>query len=85
MERAQTDMTRLAKTRLRLSVDSSLYTRLERMARKHRRTKRSLLEQALRFYFQMAVSSQRGVRPEVLAHYRKSAARNKRLLRLPAR
>ncbi len=47
-------------------------------------SRRFLLEQALKFYFQVVVPSQGTVRPEVLAHYRQSAQKNRKLLQLLA-
>ena len=77
-------MPKTATTKLGLEIASDLYERLAEIAEENGQSRRFLLEQALKFYFQSVVPSQGTVRPEVLAHYRKSAAKNAKLLRLLA-
>jgi len=71
--------------KLGLEIDAELYSHLSELAERNGQSRRFLLEQALKFYFEAVVPSQGTVRPEVLAHFRKSAAKNEKLLRLLAK
>ena len=73
-----------APTKLGLEIDKELYDALSKLAEKNGQSRRFLLEQALRLYFEVTAPSQAAVRPGVLAHYRKSAEKNRELLRLLA-
>lgn len=74
-----------ARAKLGLEIDAHLYAHLSELAEQNGQSKRSLLEQALKFYFEAVVPSEGRVRPEVLAHFRKSVAKNEKLLRLLAK
>ena len=78
-------MARAATAKLGLEIDAKLYTHLSDLAERNGQSRRFLLEQALKFYFQAVVPSQGTVRPEVLAHFRKSTAKNEKLLHLLAK
>ena len=71
--------------KLGLEIDAELYSHLSELAERNGQSRRFLLEQALKFYFEAVVPSQGTVRPEVLAHFRKSVAKNEKLLRLLAK
>ncbi len=77
-------MARAATRKIGLEIDSGLYANLTKVAKENGQSRRFLLEQALKFYFQVVVPSQGTVRPEVLAHYRQSAQKNQKLLQLLA-
>ncbi len=72
-------------TKIGLEIDSALYDNLTKLAKENGQSRRFLLEQALKFYFEVVVPSQGTVRPEVLAHYRQSAQKNRKLLQLLAK
>jgi hypothetical protein len=71
--------------KLGLEIDAELYEHLGELAEQNGQSRRYLLEQALKFYFEAVVPSQGTVRPEVLSHFRKSVAKNEKLLRLLAK
>jgi ribbon-helix-helix CopG family protein len=68
-----------------LEIDAELYAHLSELAERNGQSRRFLLEQALKFYFEAVVPTQGVVRPEVLTHFRKSTAKNEKLLRLLAK
>jgi len=78
-------MAKTSTAKIGLEIDSELYKHLSRLAEQNGQSRRFLLEQALKFYFEAVVPSQGTVRPEVLAHFRKSVAKNEKLLRLLAK
>ena len=78
-------MPKSSTTKIGLEIDSALYDSLTTLARENGQSRRFLLEQALKFYFEAVVPSQGTVRPEVLAHYRQSAQKNRKLLQLLAK
>jgi hypothetical protein len=61
-------------------IDAQLYEEFVAVAEKNGRTKRHVLEQALRFYLDNVVPSQHPVRPEVMDAFGQSVARNRDLL-----
>jgi hypothetical protein len=78
-------MAKASAAKLGLEIDKYLYARLSKLAEQNGQSRRFLLEQALKFYFEAVVPSERTLRPEVLAHFRKSVAKNQKLLRLLAK
>ncbi len=71
--------------KLGLEIDADLYAHLGELAEQNGQSRRFLLEQALKFYFEAVVPSEGTVRAEVLEHFRKSTAKNEKLLRLLAK
>jgi hypothetical protein len=61
-------------------IDAQLYAEFVAVAEQSGRTKRHVLEDALRFYLQNVVPSQHLVRPEVMDAFEQSVARNRDLL-----
>jgi hypothetical protein len=61
-------------------IDAQLYDEFVAVAEKNGRTKRHLLEEALRFYLHNVVPSQHLVRSEVMDAFEQSVARNRDLL-----
>ena len=53
-------------------IDEKLYREFSRIAKENGQSQRFLLEKAIRHYIQFVVPSQRTVRPEVMAHFRRS-------------
>jgi predicted transcriptional regulator len=71
-----------ATRKLGLEIDSQLYSSLDQLARDNGQTRRFLLEDALRFYLGVVVPSRATVRPEVMAQFRRSVGKNRKLLEL---
>ncbi|MDA2913687.1 hypothetical protein MYX77_06970 [Acidobacteriia bacterium AH_259_A11_L15] len=71
--------------KLGLEIDARLYAHLDRVAKANGQTRRFLLEKALKHYLEVVVPSQGTVRPQVMAHYRQSVDKNRKLLELLAR
>ena len=67
-----------------LEMDSRLYARLSKVARDNGQRKSFLLEQAVRHYLDVVVPSQSTIRPEVMAHFRRSTDKNRKLHQLLA-
>jgi hypothetical protein len=60
-------------------IDARLYEELVRVARQNGQSQRFLLEQALEHYLHNVIPSQRLVRPEVMAAYRRSNQKYRKL------
>lgn len=67
-----------------LEMDSRLYARLGKLAAENGQSKKFLLEQAVTHYLDVVVPSQTTVRPEVMAHFRQSKEKNRKLMELLA-
>ncbi len=67
-----------------LQIDARLYARLDKLASANGQSRRFLLEKALEHYLDVVVPSQTTVRAEVLAHFRQSVKKNKKLMELLA-
>jgi hypothetical protein len=78
-------MAKRSTAKLGLEIDAGLYRHLSDLAERNGQSRRFLLEQALKFYFQAVVPSQGTVRAEVMTHFRNSVAKNEKLLRLLAK
>ncbi len=57
MENGETNMARAATKKIRLKIDSGLYANLTKVAKENEQSRRFLLEQALKLYFQVVVPS----------------------------
>ena len=68
-----------------LEMDSRLYARLSKLATDNGQHKSFLLEQAVRHYLDVVVPSQGTIRPEVMAHFRTSKEKNRKLMELLAK
>jgi BMFP domain-containing protein YqiC len=66
-------------------IDAQLYDEFVAVAKRNGRTKRHVLERALRFYLHNVVPSLHLVRTEVMDAFEQSVARNRDLLRCLAR
>lgn len=77
-------MARARKRKIGLEIDARLYARLSQAAKDNGQSRRFLLENALKHYLELVVPSQGTIRPEVMAHFRQSADKNRKLMRLLA-
>ena len=68
-----------------LEMDIRLYRRLSALAKENGQSRRFLLEKALEHYIQFVVPSQNTVRPEIMAHFRRSTDKNRKLHQLLAK
>ncbi|HZR27391.1 MAG TPA: hypothetical protein VFA71_01320 [Terriglobales bacterium] len=66
-------------------IDKKIYSEFCRIAKQNGQSQRFLLEKALEHYIQFVVPSQGTVRPEVMAHFRRSTDKNRELHRRLAR
>jgi metal-responsive CopG/Arc/MetJ family transcriptional regulator len=78
-------MPKTTRRKIGLEIDSHLYAELGKLAAQNGQSRRFLLEQALKLYLQTIGPAPETVRPGVLEHYHKSAAKNRKLLQLLAR
>jgi len=77
----------MAKTTTRkvgLEINARLYADLSRLAKENGQSRRFLLERAVEHYLQFVAPSQGTVRPEVMAHFRRSTDKNRKLHELLA-
>lgn len=66
-------------------IDKKLYAEFCKLARQNGHSQRFLLERALEHYIRFVAPSQKTVRPEVMAEFRRSTEKNRELHRLLAR
>lgn len=67
-----------------LNIRASLYNDLSKLAKDNGQTTTYLLEQAVEHYLRYIAPSQDTVRPEMMAHLRKSIEKNRKLYQLLA-
>jgi hypothetical protein len=68
-----------------LNMRSSLYEDLTKLAKDNGQTTTYVLEQAVEHYIQFVAPTKSTVRPEIMAHARKSIEKNRKLLQLLAK
>ena len=78
-------MAKTTTTKIGLELDSRLYAELSKLAKENGQSRRFLLEKALEHYLRFVVPSQGTVRPEILAHFRRSTEKNRKLHELLAK
>jgi predicted transcriptional regulator len=66
-------------------IDKKLYSKFAKIAEENGQSFRFVLERAIENYIQLVAPSQSTVRPEVLAHFRRSTEKNRKLLELLAK
>ncbi len=77
----------MAKTNTRkvgLAMRAELYEDLSKLAKDNGQSKSFVLEKAVEHYIQFVAPTQSTVRPEIMAHVRRSVEKNRRLLQLLA-
>jgi hypothetical protein len=68
-----------------LNMKASVYNDLARLAKDNGQTTTYLLEKAVEHYIQFVAPTEGTVRPEIMAHFRKSVEKNRTLLHLLAK
>jgi hypothetical protein len=68
-----------------LNMKASVYNDLARVAKDNGQTTTYLLEKAVEHYIQFVAPTEGTVRPEIMAHFRKSVDKNRTLLQLLAK
>jgi predicted transcriptional regulator len=77
----------MAKTTTRkigLAMRRELYEDLSKLAKDNGQSKSFILEKAVEHYIQFVAPTQSTVRPEIMAHVRRSVEKNRKLLQLLA-
>jgi hypothetical protein len=74
----------MATVKVGLNMKAALYKNLTKLAKDNGQTTTHVLEQAVEHYIQFVAPTQGTVRPEIMAHARKSIEKNRKLLQLLA-
>ena len=77
-------MSREARKQIGLNMRATLYDDLTKLAKDNGQTTTYVLEQAAEHYIRFVAPTQSVVRPEIMAHVRKSVNKNQKLLKLLA-
>jgi hypothetical protein len=80
-----TNSTKGDRKQVGLNIRAALYDDLTKIAKDNGQTTTYLLEQAVEHYLRYIAPSQDTIRPEMMAHARKSIERNRKLLELLAK
>jgi hypothetical protein len=79
---------RMAKTatiKIGPEIDKKLYAKFSKLAAENGQSVRFVLERAMENYVQLVAPSQSAIRPEPIAHFRRSMAKNRKLHELLAK
>lgn len=76
--------TKQATTKIGLEMKAALYEDLSTLAKDNGQTRSFILEKAVEHYIQFVAPAQGAVRPEIMAHVRRSVEKNRKLLQLLA-
>jgi len=74
----------MATRKVGLNMRAGLYDALAKLAKDNGQTTTYVLERAAELYIQYVAPTQNTVRPEIMAHVRKSIEKNRKLLQLLA-
>jgi hypothetical protein len=77
-------MAKAARKQVGLNMRASLYDGLTKLAKENGQTTTYVLEQAAEHYIRFVAPTQSDVRPEIMAHVRRSMNKNRKLLQLLA-
>jgi hypothetical protein len=66
------------------AIDRKLYAEFVKLAKQNGQSQRFLLEKAIEHYLRFVAPSQGAIRPEAIAHFRRSTAKNRKLHQLLA-
>ena len=78
-------MARAATKQIGLKIPAPLYRRLSKLAEDNGQSKTFVLEKAVEHYLNFIAPDQGTVRPEAMAHFRKSVEKNRELYQRLAR
>lgn len=78
-------MAKSATVKIGPEIDKKLYAKFAKIAEANGQSVRFVLERAMENYIQLVAPSQSTVRPEVLAHFRRSTEKNRKLHELLAK
>ena len=78
-------MPKTATVKIGPEIDKKLYAKFARIAEQNGQSVRFVLERAMENYIQLVAPSQAAIRPEVLAHFRRSTEKNRKLHELLAK
>ena len=78
-------MPKTATVKIGPEIDKKLYTKFAKVAEENGQSIRFVLERAMENYIQLIAPSQSAIRPEVLAHFRRSTEKNRKLHELLAK
>ncbi len=65
-------------------IDKKLYTELVKLAKENGQSQRFLLERAIEHYLRFVAPTRESIRPEAMAHFRRSTDKNRKLHQLLA-
>lgn len=77
-------MAKEARRQIGLTMRAALYDDLTKLAKDNGQTTTYVLERAVEHYIQFVAPADSVVRPEIMAHVRRSMDKNRKLLRLLA-
>jgi predicted transcriptional regulator len=77
-------MARTTTRKVGLEMKAELYEDLSKLAKDNGQTKSFILEKAVEHYIHFVAPTQGTVRPEIMAHVRRSVHKNRKLLQLLA-
>jgi hypothetical protein len=77
-------MAKEARRQVGLNMRATLYDDLAKLAKDNGQTTTYVLEQAVEHYIRFVAPTQSVVRPEIMAHVRRSVDKNRKLLQLLA-
>jgi len=66
-------------------IDKKLYVKFSELAAENGQSVRFVLERAMENYIQLVAPSQSSIRPEAMAHFRRSTDKNRKLHELLAK
>lgn len=78
-------MAKSATVKIGPEIDKKLYAKFSKVAAEDGQSVRFVLERAIENYVELVAPSQNAIRPEAMAHFRRSTARNRKLHELLAK
>jgi uncharacterized cupredoxin-like copper-binding protein len=84
-QQKESAMARNSTVKIGPEIDKKLYGKFSKIAAKNGQSVRFVLEQAMENYIQFVAPSQNAVRPEAMAHFRRSTDKNQKLHELLAK
>jgi len=78
-------MARSATVKIGPEIDKKLYAKFSKVAAENGQSVRFVLERAMENYVELVAPSQNAIRPEAVAHFRRSTAKNRKLHELLAK